>query len=85
MYRVCLIDGYVDVTEDHSLLRSNGVEIKPGEVQKDVELMTSPFPEETSVLLDWTYEMGYDVGASILSVGTGCTPSNVERVFPPKS
>lgn len=84
MYRVCLIDGYVDVTEDHSLLRSNGVEIKPGEVQKDVELMTSPFPEEPASYSDWTYEMGYDVGASILIGGDGLYAIERRKSVPPE-
>lgn len=71
LYRVTLPCGMVDVTSDHSLLTPQGEEIKPGDVKSGVELMVSAFPEEPESYLDWTYERGYDIGASILGGGDG--------------
>jgi DNA polymerase elongation subunit (family B) len=41
LFRIVTGGGYVDVTEDHSLILSNGVEIKPTEVQIGTELLHS--------------------------------------------
>jgi len=45
MYRVLTHTGCVDVTEDHSLLRKNGEQVKPGELKIGESLLHS-FPTE---------------------------------------
>lgn len=44
MYRIVTPTGVVDVTEDHSLLRPNGVEVRPCDVKVGEELMHSKLP-----------------------------------------
>lgn len=44
IYRINTNKGYVDVTEDHSLIDINGNKIKPAECNKSIELMHS-FPD----------------------------------------
>jgi hypothetical protein len=41
LYRICTHTGFVDVTEDHSLLLENGVEVKPGNVAIGTKLLHS--------------------------------------------
>jgi DNA polymerase elongation subunit (family B) len=45
MVRVLTHTGCVDVTDDHSLVRTNGTEISPKEVKVGTELLHYPFPK----------------------------------------
>jgi DNA polymerase elongation subunit (family B) len=51
MYRVYTREGHIDVTEDHSLLNTDGVMITPGEIRIalahgiDIPLLSTKFPE----------------------------------------
>ena len=45
MMRILTHTGCVDVTDDHSLVRADGTEISPKEVQVGTELLHYPFPK----------------------------------------
>ena len=65
MYRICTHTGFVDVTEDHSLLLENGQEVKPKDVTIGTNLLHS-FPEqfETTVMVNVTKEEAFYLGVS---------------------
>jgi hypothetical protein len=49
LYRILTNVGCVDVTEDHSLLTRDGVEVRPKDVKIGDELMLHDYPERTNV------------------------------------
>ena len=76
IFRVLIRSGYVDVTEDHSLLNAHGAELTPEDLLcdgklRDVDLMVSRFPEVPESASALTFEMGYDMGCSALRGGEG--------------
>ena len=87
MYRVVTPCGFVDVTEDHSLLNANGQEMKPDDLHTDgvihdVALMSSKFPEEPVSMTMYTYQSGYDIGSSLFYGGQGVHSMDKQRCVP---
>tara|TARA_B100001093_G_scaffold384453_1_gene370149 strand:- start:12523 stop:16164 length:3642 start_codon:yes stop_codon:yes gene_type:complete len=87
IYRVLTRRGYVDVTEDHSLLSATGEELKPDDLHSDgilhdVELMVSAFPEEPTSMIDYDYQAGYDIGSSLFYGGEGLFATEKQRRVP---
>jgi DNA polymerase elongation subunit (family B) len=87
IFRVCLPCGMVDVTEDHSLLDSHGIEITPEECMQlgddAPELMVSNFPPVPENMALITYDMGYDIGASLFRGGDGLYATSRAKRVPP--
>lgn len=52
IYRVSTGIGTVDVTEDHSLVSSDGTEFKPADIQKGKDPVSSVYPIENTRLVD---------------------------------
>lgn len=46
VYRVCTPSGLVDVTEDHSLLDNNGVDIRPTDVRLHITRLMTSYPDK---------------------------------------
>lgn len=63
MYRVSTENSFVDVTEDHSMLKSDGTPVKPTECTRD--LMEVPFPEISETGCPLTYLEAWWWGASL--------------------
>ncbi len=64
MFRVRTMSGFVDVTEDHSLLRPNGDKVKPkdlvvGEQLLHADLPTQPIPQKVAFDEDRAEELGF--------------------------
>jgi len=47
MFRILTNHGWVDVTEDHSLIREDGTACRPGEVKKGSRLMSTRYPRKS--------------------------------------
>lgn len=62
VFRVMTHTGIVEVTEDHSLLRNDGSEVKPTEVAYGEALMHCGMKAEGTRLVSWekAYQMGYE-------------------------
>jgi DNA polymerase elongation subunit (family B) len=45
IFRVTTIDGYIDVTDDHSLLDIDAKEVKPNELRIGTKLLSTKYPE----------------------------------------
>ena len=87
IYRVVTTYGYVDVTEDHSLLSATGEEIKPDDlhtdgVVHDIKLMVSRFPVEPESTIAYNYQTGYDIGSSLFHGGEGLFSMDKQRSVP---
>jgi DNA polymerase elongation subunit (family B) len=50
IYRVHVLNGHIDVTDDHSLLRSDGYVIKPTSLTSGIKLLSTVYPEGNEVL-----------------------------------
>ena len=73
MYRVYTEDSFVDVTEDHSMLKKDGTPVKPTECTRD--LMEANFPDVETTDMKMTYWEAYHWGMSLAT--RSCT-YNVE-------
>jgi DNA polymerase elongation subunit (family B) len=66
MMRILTHTGCVDVTDDHSLVKADGTEISPKDVQVGTELLHYPFPknetEITSVCIEEAKILGFFFG-----------------------
>lgn len=64
MYRVNTEDSYVDVTEDHSLLKKDGTPVKPTECTRDLMEVDYPSVEVTKIKL--SYWEAFNWGLSLV-------------------
>ncbi len=62
MYRVCANAGAVDVTQDHSLLSPEGIELKPNEVSIGTRLMTRALPITTNLCTSVSIKQARQLG-----------------------
>jgi DNA polymerase elongation subunit (family B) len=65
MYRVLTEDSFVDVTEDHSLLKSDGTPVKPTKCTRD--LMEVKYPDVPTSDMNMTYWEAFYWGLSLVS------------------
>lgn len=63
MYRVFTEDSFVDVTEDHSMLKKDGTPVKPTDCSRD--LMEVDFPEVEVSKMNMSYWEAYQWGVSL--------------------
>ena len=63
MYRVYTEDSFVDVTEDHSMLKRDGTPVKPTDCTRD--LMEAEFPTLETSDMTMTYWEAYNWGVSL--------------------
>lgn len=64
MYRVNTEDSYVDVTEDHSMLKSDGTPVKPTECTRD--LLEVDYPDVEASDMDMSYWEAFNWGLSLV-------------------
>jgi DNA polymerase elongation subunit (family B) len=76
MVRILTHTGLIDVTDDHSLLLKNGIEISPKNVEIGTELLHYPLLEKVTQTLDHTLELNTNVLHKFNSMVEACKFTN---------
>lgn len=89
IYRITTSRGVVKVTEDHSLLRPDGSEVRPKDVRKGELLMHSSLPSPTEYAISGiaahcSYALGLFYGSGTLNDGSLKIVSTRERLLEAK-